>query len=155
MVTTAVGVWSTAEVIGSASPIDVALLWVPRKSGKGSFVQPLAPPSDGEPIFVIGHPEGLKYTLSTGLVSGLRDQLIQISAAISPGNSGGPVYDVHGELIGIVSSKFDRDHDANAENLGFAASAQVLRNPDAWKFYGDGRKHLETYLNDLKNGPAK
>ncbi len=91
MVTTAAGVWSTADVIATAVPLDLALLWVPRHSGQGKFVQPISAAVDGEPVFVIGHPEGLKYTLSTGLVSGLRDQSIQISAAISPGNSGGPV----------------------------------------------------------------
>ena len=84
MVTTAVGLWSTADVIATSADADVALLWVQRQSGTGAFIQPLAAPSDGEPVFVIGHPEGLKYTLSTGLVSDLRDQIVQISAAISP-----------------------------------------------------------------------
>jgi S1-C subfamily serine protease len=153
MVTTAAGVWSTADVIAVAAPLDLALLWVPRHSGHGEFIQHISEPADGEPVFVIGHPEGLKYTLSTGLVSGLRDQMIQISAAISPGNSGGPVYDVHGDLIGIVSSKFDRNLDANAENLGFAAQAEMLRDPARWSFYATGRKQLETYLDDLHNGP--
>jgi S1-C subfamily serine protease len=152
MVTTAAGVWSTADVIAVAAPLDIALLWVPRHSGHGDFVQPIAAPSDGEPIFVIGHPEGLKYTLSTGLVSGLRDQIIQISAAISPGNSGGPVYDNHGYLIGIVSAKYDRNQDANAENLGFAARAEMVRDPARWSFYGSGREKLEAYMHDLKNG---
>jgi S1-C subfamily serine protease len=154
MVTTAAGVWSTADVIAVAVPLDLALLWVPRHAGHGEFVQPIANPADGEPIFVIGHPEGLKFTLSTGLVSGLRDPLIQISAAISPGNSGGPVYDNHGYLIGIVSSKYDRNQDANAENLGFAAQAEMVRDPARWSFYGSGREKLETYLHDLENGPA-
>ena len=151
MVTTAAGVWSTADVIATAVPLDLALLWVPRHSGQGKFVQPISAAVDGEPVFVIGHPEGLKYTLSTGLVSGLHDQLIQISAAISPGNSGGPVYDNRGDLVGIVSSKVDRNLDANAENLGFAAQADMLRDPARWSFYGPGRKKLGAYLNDLQS----
>jgi S1-C subfamily serine protease len=154
MVTTAAGVWSTADVIAAAPPLDIALLWVPRHSGQANFVQPVSVAADGEEVFVIGHPEGLKYTLSTGLVSGLRDQTIQISAAISPGNSGGPVYDARGNLIGIVSAKFDRNRDANAENLGFAARAEVLRDPSSWLFYGTGREKLQTYLSDLKKGQA-
>jgi S1-C subfamily serine protease len=152
MVSTAAGVWSTADVVAVAAPVDLALLWVPRHSGKGNFIQPISKAADGESVFVIGHPEGLKYTLSTGLVSGLRDPMIQISAAISPGNSGGPVYDDHGGLIGIVSSKVDRNLDANAENLGFAAQAEMLRDPQRWSFYGTGRKRLETYLDDLRSG---
>jgi S1-C subfamily serine protease len=154
MVTTAAGVWSTADVIAAAVPLDLALLWVPRHSGKGEFVQPIAKPTDGEPVFVIGHPEGLKYTLSTGLISGLRDQIIQISAAVSPGNSGGPVYDDHGSLLGIVSSKFDRNVDANGENLGFAAQAVMLRDPSKWAFYGKGRERLADYLKALQSAPV-
>jgi S1-C subfamily serine protease len=154
MVTTEAGVWSTADVIASSVPLDLALLWVPRHSGQGKFIEPISRATDGEPVFVIGHPEGLKYTLSTGLVSGLRDEIIQISAAISPGNSGGPVYDDHGDLIGIVSSKIDRTVDANAENLGFAAQAEMLRDPARWTFYGTGRKKLETYLNDLQQSQS-
>jgi S1-C subfamily serine protease len=125
---------------------------VPRHSGQGKFIQPISQAVDGEPVFVIGHPEGLKYTLSTGLVSGLHAPMIQISAAVSPGNSGGPVYDDHGDLIGVVSSKFDRSVDANAENLGFAVEAEMLRDPTRWSFYGTGQKMLGAYLNDLKSG---
>jgi len=154
MVTTAAGVWSTADVIAAAVPLDIALLWVPRRSGKGDFVQPIAKATDGEPVFVIGHPEGLKYTLSTGLISGLRDQIIQISAAVSPGNSGGPVYDDHGSLLGIVSSKFDRNVDANGENLGFAAQAVMLEDPAKWAFYGKGRERLADYLKALSSLPV-
>ncbi len=153
MVTTAAGIWSTADVIATAVPLDIALLWVPRHSGTASFVQPLAKPTDGEAVFVIGHPEGLKYTLSTGLISDLRDQMIQISAAVSPGNSGGPVYDDHGGLLGIVSSKFDRNMDANGENLGFAAKADALRDPARWTFYGKGRDRLADYLKALQAAP--
>ncbi len=153
MVTTATGIWSNADVIATAVPLDIALLWVPRHSGTGSFTQPISKATDGEEIFVIGHPEGLKYTLSTGLISDLRDQIIQISAAISPGNSGGPVYDNHGSLLGIVSSKFDRNVDANGENLGFAEQAQMLRDPTHWVFYGDGRQKLDTYNKALQTLP--
>jgi S1-C subfamily serine protease len=152
MVATEAGIWSTADVVAVAVPLDLALLWVPRHSGSGKFLQPIAKAVDGEPVFVIGHPEGLKYTLSTGLISGLRDPIIQISAAISPGNSGGPVYDEHGDLIGIVSSKIDRNQDANAENLGFAAQAQMLCDPARWSYYGSGRRQLATYLDDLQHG---
>lgn len=154
MVTTAAGVWSTADVIAAAVPLDLALLWVPRRAGNGDFVQPISKATDGEPVFVIGHPEGLKYTLSTGLISGLRDQVIQISAAVSPGNSGGPVYDDHGSLLGIVSSKFDRNVDANGENLGFAAQAVMLQDPAKWAFYGNGRDRLADYLKALQSAPG-
>jgi len=154
MVTTATGAWSSADVIATAVPLDMALLWVPRHGGQADFVQPISKATDGEQVFVIGHPEGLKYTLSTGLISGLRDQIIQISAAVSPGNSGGPVYDDHGSLLGIVSSKFDRNVDANGENLGFAAQAVMLEDPAKWAFYGNGRNRLADYLKALASLPV-
>jgi S1-C subfamily serine protease len=149
MVTTAAGIWSSAQVVASSSSLDLALLWVPRHSGSARFVQPIADVADGEDVFVIGHPEGLNYTLTTGIVSGLRDKDIQISAAISPGNSGGPVYDVYGRLLGIVSATFDRNRDLNAENLGFAARAALVRDTSFWTFYGNGRALLDDYLKQI------
>src|SRR5439155_14858915 len=61
----------------------------------------------GEHVYAIGAPEGLELTLSEGLISALRDyeavRLIQTSAAISPGSSGGGLFDSHGRLIGITT----------------------------------------------------
>ena len=58
-------------------------------------------------MFVIGHPEGLRFTLSTGIISQIL-RTIQISAPVSPGNSGGPVFDDKGELVAIVTSMVDK-----------------------------------------------
>jgi S1-C subfamily serine protease len=150
LVATEAGVWAKAEVVGQSPQLDLALLWMARHSGSADFVQPLSVGRDGADIFVIGHPEGLRYTLSTGIISGLRDDEVQISAAVSPGNSGGPVYDHRGNLIGIVSSKFDRNRDANAENLSFAAKADGLQQKSSWTFRGDGQQKLDRYLEAVK-----
>jgi S1-C subfamily serine protease len=150
LVATESGIWSKAEVVANAPQLDMALLWVGRNSGTTEFAQPIAAARDGENVFVIGHPEGLKFTLSTGIVSGLRDQSIQISAAVSPGNSGGPIYDDRGSLIGIVSSKFDNNRDANAENLGFAAKADAILQESNWTFRGNGRQWLNRYIAAVK-----
>ena len=153
LIATQEGTWGTADIIATADTLDLALLWLPRHGGSQTpvptFTQPLTAIRDGAAVFVIGHPEGLRYTLSTGIVSGFRDQAIQISAAVSPGNSGGPVYDDHGNLAGIVSSKFDRNQDANAENLSFAVKPAALLTPDAWHFAPGGRDHLQSYLTGL------
>jgi len=146
MVATQSGVWATAEIVAQAPQLDLALLWVARHATGGNFVQPSVAARDGEGVFVIGHPEGLKYTLSTGIVSGLRDESLQISAPVSPGNSGGPVYDNRGNLIGIVSSKFDHNRDANAENLSFAVSTDSLMRPSIWSFRKNGAQELERYI---------
>ena len=78
---------------------------------------------------------------------------MQISAPVSPGNSGGPVYDDHGSLMGVVSSKMDRNYAPNAENLSFAVRAQVFRQLDAWEFSGEGRAQLERYVQKLSSAP--
>ena len=150
LVATESGVWAKAEVVGQSPQLDLALLWMARHSGSADFVQPLSVARDGAEIFVIGHPEGLRYTLSTGIISGLRDDEVQISAAVSPGNSGGPVYDHRGNLIGIVSSKFDHNRDANAENLSFAAKADGLQRKSDWTFRGGGQQQLDQYLEAIK-----
>jgi S1-C subfamily serine protease len=150
MVATQSGVWSSAQVIAIAPALDMALVWVGRHAGSAPFLQPIAAPKDGSQIFVIGHPEGLKFTLSTGIISGLHDQTVQVSAAISPGNSGGPVYDDHGNLVGIVTSKFDNNVDPNAENIGFATNAEMLIEGTNWIFSGDGKQLLGRYTSALQ-----
>ena len=56
----------------------------------------------GQHVVAIGSPLGFQNTLSEGLVSGMRGSLIQMSAPISPGSSGGPVLDTEGEVVGVA-----------------------------------------------------
>ncbi|NQV28509.1 MAG: trypsin-like peptidase domain-containing protein [Rhodopirellula sp.] len=85
----------------------------------------------GDPVFAVGNPHGLGWTLTRGDVSQLRQQryggstlrVIQTSAAINPGNSGGGLYDENGYLIGINTWTRDKRF---AEGLGFAISFQEL-----------------------------
>jgi len=77
------------------------------QSRHGDFTQPVATPADvveGENVFVIGHPEGLRFTLSTGIISRTDQNIFQISAPVGPSKSGGPVFDDKGELSGIAVS---------------------------------------------------
>jgi len=146
------GVWGAADVIARHRTQDLLLLWVPRESGSGKFVQPLArasPPIDGENVFVIGHPEGLRFTLSTGIVSRMDGSTVQISAPISPGNSGGPVFDDRGDLVGIVTAMVDRHGDPNAENLNFAVRADALLEDSGWDFASIGHRRLIDYLSQV------
>jgi S1-C subfamily serine protease len=153
MVSLESGVWATAEVVAVNRNLDVALIWVPRHAGEGSFVQPIAPAKQGEDIYVIGHPEGLKFTLSVGIVSRTENNLLQVSAPISPGNSGGPVYDKQGNLVGIVSYTMDKSLRPNAENLNFAVSANTLLRESDWEFSPDGRERLQEFWQKSR-GPA-
>jgi len=81
----------------------------------------------GEKVYTIGNPSGLTSTLSEGIISGLRTQrgvrYVQTSAPISPGSSGGGLFDERGNLLGITSFKIE-----DAENLNFAIAAE-----DYWR----------------------
>jgi|SRR5579872_2036755 len=147
------GGWATADVVGRHKDQDVALLFIPRRSGHTEFFQPVATKGQikaGEEIYVIGHPEGLNFSIANGIVSRLNDETVQISAPVSPGNSGGPVYDEHGMLLGVVTSKMDRSLVPNAENLSFAVNADVFTNSQDWELSGNGRQELEKYASKIK-----
>jgi S1-C subfamily serine protease len=149
LITMASGGWGGADVVARHRNLDLLLLWVPRESGTASFVQPLASsatPIEGENVFVIGHPEGLRFTLSTGIISRVHGSTIQISAPVSPGNSGGPVFDDRGELVGIVTSMVDKHGDPNAENLNFAVSVEALLQDSGWDFTAFGRRRLADFV---------
>lgn len=71
----------------------------------------------GERIYAMGAPKGLELTLSEGLMSGLRDKegvrIIQTTAPISPGSSGGGLFDVQGKLVGITTFYLAEGQDLN------------------------------------------
>ncbi|MEO8405945.1 MAG: trypsin-like peptidase domain-containing protein [Chitinophagaceae bacterium] len=82
---------------------------------------------DGDEVLAIGHPYGLNYTATQGVISKvdrIRDGLkfIQIDAAINPGNSGGPLVNDKGEVIGVNSFIIK-----GGDNLGFALPVNYLR----------------------------
>ncbi len=82
---------------------------------------------DGDAVVAIGHPYGLNYTATQGVISKvdrIRDGLkyIQIDAAINPGNSGGPLVNMKGEIIGVNSFII-----RGGDNLGFALPVNYLR----------------------------
>lgn len=81
---------------------------------------------DGDPVFAIGHPYGLSYSATKGVVSKMdriREGIkyIQIDAAINPGNSGGPLVNQLGQIIGVNSFII-----RGGDNLGFALPAHYL-----------------------------
>jgi S1-C subfamily serine protease len=82
----------------------------------------------GDTVYAIGAPKGLELTMSEGIVSGKRDspggyRLIQTSAALSSGSSGGGLFDDAGRLVGITTSKID-----DGENLNFAIPIRYVRD---------------------------
>ena len=90
----------------------------------------------GDEVFVVGAPMGLPYSLSRGVISGRHSEpnlsndgkileFFQTDAAINTGNSGGPMFNYKGEVIGIVSSILSRS--GGFEGIGFAATSNVSR----------------------------
>jgi hypothetical protein len=84
-------------------------------------------PVVGDSVYVIGNPLGLEGTFSEGIVSGVRrlgtDSIIQMTAPISPGSSGGPVMDARGEVVGVSVATF-----TEGQNLNLAVPVAYLEH---------------------------
>ncbi len=126
--------FSVLQVDAWDSVGDLAIFQVGRE-GPGGVRHPKAPrymwlrglplPKVGEPVLVAGSPEGFENTLSDGLVSAVRKteegERIQLTAPISSGSSGGPVFDAKGLVIGVVVSRW-----SDGQNLNFATPIATL-----------------------------
>ena len=148
---TVVGVWmkpKKGEKLEEQTPLGASVLAVNKKqdlaiikvSGlpKNLKVVPLGSANDidiGESVYAIGHPQGLPWSFTIGIVSAIRPghqwtyadgskheaDLIQTQTPISPGNSGGPLFNEAGKLVGVNTSK------AGGENLNFAVVADLVK----------------------------
>jgi Flp pilus assembly protein TadD len=90
-------------------------------------------PDEGEQIFVIGNPLKLEGSVSDGIVSAVREvpslgRIIQITAPISHGNSGSPVFNLHGQVLGVVTIKV-----TNGQNINLAIAAARIAQLKAEK----------------------
>ncbi|HYH80750.1 MAG TPA: S1C family serine protease [Longimicrobium sp.] len=117
------GTATYAEAVGGPTA-DLAIL--PRITNPPATLNlARALPEVGEAVVVIGAPEGLSNTVSTGIVSAIRQlqgrTLVQISAPISHGSSGGPVLNMRGEVIGVSVSVL-----SEGQNLNFAVPVTEL-----------------------------
>src|SRR5579884_1381415 len=118
---------SVKRVIAADRDADIAVL-VPD----GSLDPGARPVADigskaavGDPLYVIGTPKGLENTFTEGVLSGRRTvgnvEYIQLSAPVSHGSSGSPVFDKYGKIAGMVVSQLK-----DAQQLNFAVSAATL-----------------------------
>jgi Flp pilus assembly protein TadD len=112
-----------AKLVSVAPNHDLAELSVAGFAAPAVTVRDSSSLAVGERVFAIGAPEGLELTISEGLISGLRDfdegRLIQTSAAISPGSSGGGLFDSEGRLVGITTFYLKE-----GQSLNFALPAE-------------------------------
>jgi len=82
----------------------------------------------GEKVYVISSPQGFENTISDGILSGIREitpdrKVLQITAPVSPGSSGGPVFNKNGEVIGIATFIIEK-----AQNLNFAMPVNLIKD---------------------------
>ena len=149
-----------AEIVAADQQNDLALLRLP----KGDYpTRPIRKemPKRGEDVYTLGHPfapaaeeaifQGtLLWSVSKGVISKVGESLIQTDAALNPGNSGGPLVDENGAILGIASRKL------RADNVAFVSPGSMLRalqkDPKplsflsgVWRLYPS----LETYFSPL------
>jgi len=123
-----------AKVVGIDARTDVALLKIQAQN------LPALPFGDsdklevGEPVMAIGNPFGLEQTVTTGIVSakerfigsGPYDDFIQTDASVNPGNSGGPLVDTRGTLVGINTAIFSQT--GGSVGIGFAIPVNLAKD---------------------------
>jgi ribosomal protein S27E len=108
--------------------IDLALLEVDIRNEIPLSLEKKQEIRPGQRILTIGNPMGLEKTVSDGLISAVRGvpgvlQLIQISAPISPGSSGGPLLNLNGNVIGVTSAMIKE-----GQNINFAIGIETINN---------------------------
>ncbi len=139
-----------AELIGSDTDTDLAVLKIDAEDLHAAKLGDSDTLCLGDDVVAIGNPMGLETSVSKGVVSGLNRQVyddntvsaIQTDTAINRGNSGGGLFNMHGEVVGVVNMKLIND---NAENLSFAITindAKSVINDLITKGYVSGRPIL-------------
>jgi serine protease Do len=121
-----------ARIIGVTSEIDLALLKIEGGKLPALPIALYRNLRQGEAVFAFGSPEGLRNTLTHGVVSAVARQTdpdspmiyIQTDAPINPGNSGGPLVNANGEVVGV--NTFILSQSGGNEGLGFAIPSGVL-----------------------------
>ena len=127
-----------AHVIYDDPSFDLAFIKSPEFKIDTPLLLSKSDVSDGDTVITVGHPYGLNYSATEGIVSKaarLQGELeyIQIDAAINPGNSGGPLLNTDGEVIGVNTFII-----LDSNNLGFALPFYYVRDAmDAFKQLGE------------------
>ncbi len=93
-----------AIILATSTIHDLALLHIDYRNTK--YFKPAVNIYRGESISVLGSPLGIQDTLSEGVISRINGDITLIDCSVLPGNSGGPVFDKDGKLVGIVSAGY-------------------------------------------------
>lgn len=161
------GFKTTGHVVWVDAMVDLAMIQA-AEVPDGLQPAPLAKSgaySIGEQLIVIGAPLGVSHSLSVGYLSGIRDygklpvsnivpKFIQTDASINMGNSGGPMFNLNGEVIGIVSHIMSQS--GGSDGLGFAVSIDTVHDiidSEPSNFSGFIPFLLNEQLSDALNNP--
>lgn len=123
-----------AELVGSDTDTDLAVLKIDCDNLQAAVLGDSDELHLGDDCVVIGNPLGLETSVSKGIISGLNRQIssnerslssIQTDAAINSGNSGGAMFNMYGEVVGVVNEKLINNY---AENVGFAITINEAKD---------------------------
>src|SRR2546423_3218404 len=123
--------FSVKSVVAVDAEADIALLKVEAPLNQvRSLSLDRTSPQEGESVVVIGNPFGLEGSVTNGIVSAVRDipgfgRIIQITAPISPGSSGSPVVNMHGQVIGVATLKI-----TGGQGVNFAIPSERIAQLD-------------------------
>ena len=134
--------WYKARVIAADEKTDLAILEITNPDENSNAVKPLkfAEAEDwtlGEKLFAIGHPHGLYWTVTEGVLSHPHRRisspwqwLIQTDTSVNPGNSGGPLFNMRGEVVGVNVLLLGRTEEGNPvdSGLNFAVRSDLAEH---------------------------
>ncbi len=119
---------ASVEILHVDERVDLAVLRVKGLHAAALSLDESRAAEVGDPVVTVGHPRGYEFTVSNGIVSAVRSldaggvRLIQTTAPISPGSSGGPLLDTHGKVVGVCSLTL-----TEGQNINFAVPAVEVR----------------------------
>jgi serine protease Do len=153
-----------AELIGKDPKIDIAVLRVkPTKPLKAVKFGDSSKERVGDPVMAIGNPYGFGGSVSAGIISAINrnigsgsyDNYIQTDAAINKGNSGGPLFNMNGEVIGVNTAIISPT--GGSIGIGFAVpSKTAIPVIDQLQKYGETRRGwLGVRIQDVDDGIAE
>ena len=143
--------YDNVRIVATSAELDLALLKIDSEIEEPFTIVPLAAADqglrEGQTVFAIGSPLGLDRTVSEGIISVANRVIggrlyLQTTTQINPGHSGGPLFNLKGEVVGVNNMKIAA---VGAEGLGFSISSRTLKS------FLD---NLEAYAFDPRNPNA-
>ncbi len=119
--------YQATEVLASDAKLDLAVVRIDAKNLPALALGDSDELEKGQNVVALGNPQGLRHSVVAGVVSGRREiegkPMVQLAIPIEPGNSGGPLLDLHGRVHGLLTMK-----SLVTANLGFAVEVNALKS---------------------------